>query len=704
MATAFGVGAEGKAADGSIPCCGTTPGGNPSGCSTYLVVIKNTLGDPQAGIALTLSGHSRGSGNTTIPATVSGSTDSDGTFTYALSQAEIAASLIFLRITAVVPDPCTDPTRVAIGGFGNAQGTTGYPAGTCVGRMTVKRIETIINTVDGETGAPLGAALGGNPVNGGSADSRMVTTYSNDGNDNITTTTRDCLNGQTVPGCVDYTAEGITNEGTRHVAKYVELRPANGPADGTSIQIGFWGTNGLGGTACLSGYWGGSTFSTAYQPTTTSDPAGYWDIINEGTLVLFSKARWVYNPQRTFGPFNDRNMVIAKKLCLSGQGLSATAVGDALATGLVTLNWDSTSWDGDPATGHCGQGMVWRASLSGGGTNRSDPTCGGLPEDAGPYGAVCCSVSISNDYSGGSNFPSVSVQVIGSHDGTCDSGSRLKSTWFGGVPIGTCGAGNRYLMPFVSKAEYRINQANGSRYVYCERDPRNYDGAFIIGSTPGGGSAPLPVPLNLTFGGQDSPLSEEGQWGCRYVPGAPTPYLHVTECVDGGGGSNPYTPGPGGTVDNPTTPDQGGVVMMAPPGVRARSDRPLEVDTLASLNPSYAAELGKQADAPEVHRLAAQVHACPHRRVPACGCPALPSACALGKGGPAGVTFGDCLACRRSDGVRMLGHMNSHTGYGQHVIDMGKALEALGVPVLFEPIDTCTEFLPLDDFAARRIL
>ena len=116
------------------------------------------------------------------------------------------------------------------------------------------------------------------------------------------------------------------------------------------------------------------------------------------------------------------------------------------------------------------------------------------------------------------------------------------------------------------------------------------------------------------------------------------------------------------------------------------------------IDPRYERQ---QAEIAETARLSQEVFRCPHRTEPDCGCSQVPGSCAIGKfeGKP---TFRDCLSCRRNDGVLVLAHMNSFSGYGQHSIAIGKALEELGHPVLFDPLDVDDSFIPLDEFARKR--
>ena len=106
----------------------------------------------------------------------------------------------------------------------------------------------------------------------------------------------------------------------------------------------------------------------------------------------------------------------------------------------------------------------------------------------------------------------------------------------------------------------------------------------------------------------------------------------------------------------------------------------------------------------EFFALSAAVKTCPHRTAPACGCASVPGSCGLGKGGKRGVTFHDCLACQRDDGVVIRGHLNGYTGYGQHIAAIGRELENLGAPVAYDPIHRENGgFVPLSDFVKARV-
>ncbi len=123
-----------------------------------------------------------------------------------------------------------------------------------------------------------------------------------------------------------------------------------------------------------------------------------------------------------------------------------------------------------------------------------------------------------------------------------------------------------------------------------------------------------------------------------------------------------------------------------------------------------AATGGGVAVRPGVRRdlaLAQAVKRCPHRTAPACGCPEVPGACALGKGRSGSVTWADCLACRGADSALIRGHLAGFTGYGQHTAALGRELERLGCPVAFESLDAgfdpAAGLLPADPFVAARL-
>lgn len=332
--------------------CVPTPS-TPGTCTTYAVQVLDTAGNPVPDIAVTLrrrTGSAVPGFGTADP--ISGTTDSDGRFSYTFPASPPAAPENIDGASATIP----------MGGPSVAHASATVVGTTCTYRYRLCHASNATTTLDGDSGAPVsGVSLAGGLCDlvGGISGGTLS------GNNCVTP------QGGYPPW---WEVSGPTH--VRHAFSLAAIGPSGGAGD-----VGYWGNVGQGfvagggfmiggGTSCKPGYWGDCA-------PTVATPCGTQ---STSTIYVWNKDKFLLNPASQC--FGSRRTVLERKVCVS---FFAPTVVTGAAQYLVP--WDPTSWDGNPCAPNA-KGIRYRGVFAPGAATGSCQCS--VYDEAGdvPYDAV----------------------------------------------------------------------------------------------------------------------------------------------------------------------------------------------------------------------------------------------------------------------------------------------------------------------------